>query len=343
MDRLSDLIIETLGQRRDLRVRAEALTTYGAGSKFAMPFVFLSSLIRLLFAKLRNDVDVLHIHVAGGGSAYRKAVLAYFARGLGIPYIVHIHGSRFHETWPSANRTLRRIIDRMFTGSAEVVVLGQFWSRHVANNLPAIADRITILPNATKSAAPRDTAAPGNARVRVSFLGALGQRKGTFQLVEALGRVADLPNWEATIAGNGDVESHRALAEQAGVAARVHFPGWLGPADVDELLGRTDIFVLPSFAENLPMSILEAFAHGVAVISTPVGAIPEVIEHGRSGLIVPAGDVDALADALRRLIENPDLRLSMGQAARREHAERYDIDTYVARLARMWRHAESGR
>ncbi len=116
----------------------------------------------------------------------------------------------------------------------------------------------------------------------------------------------------------------------------VDVPGWLNSAAADNLLRRTDILVLPSFAENLPMVILEAFAHGVPVVSTPVGAIAEVIDDGRNGLLVPAGDVAALAGALKKLLDNPELRRSLGQAARRDHAERYEIGPYVTQLAGIW-------
>jgi len=94
------------------------------------------------------------------------------------------------------------------------------------------------------------------------------------------------------------------------------------------------------------MAILEAFAWGIAVVATPVGSIPEVIEHKRNGLIVPVGDVQALARALRRLIQDADLRRRLGKTAKRDHAARFDIDVYVPRLAAIWRDAvasEAGR
>ena len=120
------------------------------------------------------------------------------------------------------------------------------------------------------------------------------------------------------------------------IADRVLVPGWLELRERDRLLRNTDILVLPSLAENLPMVIVEAFARGIPVISTPVGAIPEVIEHGRNGLMVPVGDEGKLAEALEQLIEDPALRRRLGRAARRDHAERYDFETYVGRLTKVW-------
>src|SRR5204863_6670367 len=95
-------------------------------------------------------------------------------------------------------------------------------------------------------------------------------------------------------------------------------------------------FVLPSFAENLPMSILEAFACGIAVIATPVGAVTDVITHETTGLLVPPGDVDALTDALRRLIADGKLREALGAAAKRDHAQYYEIGAYTSQLTAIW-------
>jgi glycosyltransferase involved in cell wall biosynthesis len=122
-----------------------------------------------------------------------------------------------------------------------------------------------------------------------------------------------------------------------GVASRVCLPGWLGPADVDNLLRDADMLVLPSYAENLPMVIVEAFAHGVAVVATPVGAIPEVIEDGVTGLIAPVGDVDAFAAAIQKLANSPALRSSLGSAARESHSKRFEMTSYIDRLVEIWR------
>jgi glycosyltransferase involved in cell wall biosynthesis len=98
----------------------------------------------------------------------------------------------------------------------------------------------------------------------------------------------------------------------------------------------TDILVLPSFSENLPMSVIEALAHGVAVICAPVGALPDIIEHERTGLIVKPGDVEELASVLSRLTEDPDLRRRLGEGGKALHRTRLDIDVCAERLVAIW-------
>ena len=342
IDRLMDLMIDTLRHRPELQLQTRRLITRGPGGLAGAPITFARALAKLYAAKRRGEINLLHINLAAGGSAYRKAVLGRAARTLGIPYIVHLHGSRFHQFWPTASDYWARAVDRLFLESAEIIVLGQFWENLIVSRLPEAKSKVTILPNATapaRSGASPAGGAAADGRVHISFMGELGARKGTPQLVEALSHLASRNDWRATIAGNGDVEPTRLRARELGIADRVEIPGWLDAAGVNDVLSKTDIFVLPSFAENLPMAILEAFARGIAVIATPVGAVPEVVEHGRNGLIVKAGDVDDLAAALERMISDGELRRRLGASARQDHALRFEIGGYLSEMAGIWRRA----
>jgi len=250
--------------------------------------------------------------------------------------VVHLHGGGFEFFWLTIGARLRRAVDRMFLESAKVVVLGRYWVGVFAGWLPEAGGKVVVLPNSTPSSTMENEPSE-DGRVRLTFLGELGRRKGAPQLMEALGRLAGRDDWTATLAGNGDVEETRASARRLGIADKVEIPGWLDSEATAEVLRRSDILVLPTFIENLPMTILEAFACGVPVVTTPVAAITEVVDHGRNGLLVPVGDIGALTEALRQLIEDPDLRRRLGRAAREDHARAYDIRGYVTRLVSLWR------
>jgi glycosyltransferase involved in cell wall biosynthesis len=342
IDRLVDLIVGAIESKPDGDILVSRLVTRGTGKLVWAPFVFARALVQFYIAARRGDVDLLHINLAAGGSAYRKAFLARLAQHLGVPYVVHLHGSRFDKFWPSLGAISRRMLVPFFNDSGGVIVLGQYWAQFVADHIPTARQKIIILPNATAPAkSAREAAKDG--RVQVSFLGELGPRKGTPQLLDALGQLAGRRDWHATIAGNGQLQQMRLQAQKLGISDRVDIPGLLNASEVDAVLRRTDIFVLPSFAENLPMSILEAFAYGIPVIATPVGAVTEVVTHERNGLVVPTGDVSALGSALRRLIEDEELRRTMGAAAQRDHAGRYEIGGYVSRLMAIWRRVVRGQ
>lgn len=336
IDRLNDMIFDAIDAQPQLRIRVRRLVTRGQRGLFAAQFVFAFALVRLCIVALRGQVDLLHIHLSDKGSCYRKTVLGAISRLLRIPYVVHLHGAVFNEFWAEAPPHLARAICRLFDGSKHIIVLGRHWADVVCKRVPSAIDKMSVMPNATPQSLLAQIPSSDH-RARISFIGELGDRKGTPQLIEALTRLVDRPNWSATIAGNGKVAESLAEVQRRRIADRVSIPGWLDSEGVNNLLCRTDILVLPSFAENLPMVILEAFAHGVPVVSTPVGAISEVVEPDRNGLLVPAGDVPALVNALDRLIANPEFRDLLGELARRDHAERYDIGRYVKGLAEVWR------
>ncbi len=338
IDRLVDLIVESAERDPEGNVTVTRLVTRGPGALARAPAVFAKAAAHLCLVASRGGVDLLHINVAAGGSLYRKAFLAMLARQCGIPYVVHVHGSRFDRFWDSIHSVRRRALTPLFEGSEKIIVLGRYWSDFIADRIPGVIGKILILPNATAPALGSNEPAADN-KARISFLGEIGPRKGTPQLVQALGRLRDNPGWIATIAGNGQIAEMEKLSTELGISARVAFPGWLDAKGVNAVLARTDIFVLPSFAENLPMSILEAFSRGAAVIATPVGAVPDVVENERTGLLVPVGDVDALASAIRRLVEDPALRRKLGQAAQLDHKTHYDIGAYAARLKAVWQTA----
>jgi glycosyltransferase involved in cell wall biosynthesis len=340
IDRLMDSVNEGLSRRPELGICLRRLTTRGKGSILRSPLYLARAIHELRSAAKRRDVDVVHLNLSQRGSTYRKLIVAAAAERLQIPYVVHLHGSGFTEFWDSAGTPVKRGIAHLFMKSAEVIVLGNFWRSIIEERLPEVRGKISVLPNATESHSGVRVP-PFDGRVRISFLGEVGERKGTPELLRALGHLKRRSDWVATIAGNGAVAEAQALATELEIQHRVSFPGWLNAIEARHLLERTDVFVLPSHAENLPMAILEAFAHGIACISTPVGAIPEVIQHGRSGLLSPVGDVPALAAAINGLIEGDEIRNELGAVARRHHAEFYERNRYLDRLAAIWRRVGS--
>ena len=153
---------------------------------------------------------------------------------------------------------------------------------------------------------------------------------------EALHRMRGMDGWHATIAGDGAVEEARAKATEMGMGERVAIPGWVEPEDVARLIASADILVLPSFAEKLPVSVIEGMAAGLAVVSSPVGAVEDIIVHGETGLLVSPGDVDALTKALVRLVEDPDLRKRLGKNAEAVHRERLDLAPFARAISDAW-------
>jgi glycosyltransferase involved in cell wall biosynthesis len=138
------------------------------------------------------------------------------------------------------------------------------------------------------------------------------------------------------LVGDGPDHEHlQAFAEQEGIPAI--FEGAKSHDETRQLLGRADIFVLASFAEGVPVALMEAMAMEVPCVSTVIAGIPELIRDGLDGLLVPASSSEVLAEALERLIEDPLLRRSMGLAGRKRVCELYNLPENVSLLASVFR------
>jgi glycosyltransferase involved in cell wall biosynthesis len=320
---------------RDSRgISATFGATRGGGSLALSPLHMARFLGTMLTMRARGELDLVHINLASNGSTHRKLIIAALARRLGVPYVLHLHGADYRLFWTNKRPWLSARIKAMFEGAAKVIVLGRVWRDFVAEQAPAVTDRIVIVPNA--SAPPGLPHIGGGDATHILFLGRIGDRKGVPQLGEALFRMKDLPGWRATIAGDGHVDAAKAKATEYGLTERVDLPGWVGPDRVAELIASADILVLPSFSENLPVSIIEAMAAGVAVVATPVGAVEDIVTNEETGLLVPAGDVDALASALTRLVADPALRRRLGAAGLAVHRARLDLVPFADTIQRVW-------
>jgi glycosyltransferase involved in cell wall biosynthesis len=334
VDRLMDSLRPLFDRRSDLEVRF--LTTRGEGRRLSL-FVTLHALVRLSAACLLRRVDAIHVNLGAEGGCYRKMALLALPRLLRTPYVLHLHGSGFEAFWKGAPPFVRARIDRLFFNAARIIVLGEVWRRLVLDHVPEADTRIVVLPNASPQldTAPID---PGET-IQILFLGELSRRKGVDVLVEALAMLDASAPWRAAIAGNGDVQAIRQAVASKRLSDRVDVSGWAAPTAVERSLRQSHILVLPSFEENLPMAVIEAFAAGLAVVTTPVGAIPDILHPGVTGLLVPPGDTAALAAALDLLIGDAALREGLGGAAQGLHAERLCLSRYELQLEAVWRTA----
>ncbi len=336
VDRLMDSLRPILAERQDIQVRF--VTTRGS-SRWTSLFVTAAAAVRLAIGSAFRRIDMIHVNLGAHASCYRKMGLIAVPRLFGTPYVLHLHGSAFATFWAATPPFVRRRIDKLFLNAARIVVLGDVWRRLVEDRLPQARPRIVVQPNAT---APIERRRDNEDVVKLLFLGDLGARKGSAVLIEALGRLRAQTPWCAVVAGDGDVAAARRQAEAFGLQDRVCVPGWVGPDEVRAGLAASDILVLPSFEENLPMSVIEAFAAGLAVIATPVGALPDILRHNETGLLVAPGDVEGLAKALRMLIDQPALRRRLGAAAKAYHAEHLALDPYADRLVQIWEGTQTG-
>ncbi len=328
-------VVTLMAAHPDERVRITAVPTYIEGAVWYRLWVGVSGMLRATWLVLSGRTDVLHVHLAHGGSVIRKALPLTAARWAGVPTVVHAHSYDFSGWFdglrPAVQWGVRRVLvaDRW-------LVLGE---RHVAeysDRLQVADGHIDVLHNAVPIPHIPVTQT-GVDRVHAVSLGRLGVRKGSYDLIAAVGELDDgvRARLRVTLAGDGEVDEVRAAIDAAGLAETMHVAGWLDPAARDELLRAAHIFVLPSRDEGLPMALLEAMAYGLVPTTTLVGSIGEAVSDRVTGLVVAPGCPEQIANALTELVEDESLRARLGAAARGRAGD-FGLDRWYERLAQVW-------
>jgi glycosyltransferase involved in cell wall biosynthesis len=262
-----------------------------------------------LFGERR--VELVHSH------EFTMAVYgAAAARRAGIPHLITMHGGR-----GASARWRRRVALRWASCASGGVVAVSGPTREELQRFLGASRRIEVVANGVPRREGnrerfRRELGIGDSGALVVSVGNLYPVKGHEVLVRALAAVATDPPWRLAIAGRGEEDQRlRVMAEASGAAGRVHLLGYR--ADIPDILAGADIFAMPSLSEGLPLALIEAMFAARAIVASKVGGIPDAMEDGREGLLVPPGDAVALGAALQRLISSAELRASLGAAAQR--------------------------
>ena len=279
---------------------------------------------------------VAHIHTCSGLSFFLDGAYVMLARLRGVPVVLHVHGGRFDTFLDGLPSHVLRIARFIALRAARVVVLSSEWEQKLATRLPG--SRLAVIENGVAEP-PLVEASKIKGEIIVLFLGNLSQLKGVWDLV-ACAKAMPPGVRLALVGGEEDPGIAEALREhlaREGLEDRVKLVGpAVGEAKI-RWLRSADIFVLPSYAEGVPISMLEAAAVGLSLIVTPVGGIPSVLSDGEHAIFVQPGDRDALANAIIRLVDAPALRTKLGAAARKHVLERYGIETTARKYLDLYR------
>lgn len=318
------------------RYAAKYVVTHRDGSGLRKARVAVVAYLKFAGLMLTSRAPLLHIHLASRASFWRKSLICAMGMIRRRPYLLHVHGAEFSKFYDRECGVLSKAIVRFVLRRAvTVIALSEQWQAELLRISPRA--QVRVLPNAVSlHANPVDTTT--TAAPRIVFAGRIGPRKGTFDLLEAFAHIAQrFPGATLVCAGDGEVEKLQLRARELGIASRVVCPGWLSPEQMSEELRRASIFALPSYAEGVPMAMLEAMSLGLPVLTTPVGGIPNVVQSGVNGVLVTPGNVQEIETALADLLASGQRRASFGAAARETIASRFDRARILDRLAAIYR------
>ncbi len=295
-------------------------------------YYFAKHLSIWCFNLLRHRPAIAHYAVSSGPALGKGLVMLGLARLAGARTIGHLHSGAFLDRWERLSPAARRFALRCLRRLDFFVVLSERWRARIAGEVGIAPGRIRVVNNPIAPDFEREALAMPLSRdePRVLAVGILGTDKGVFELIEASARLGgEFPAFRLDIAGpEREPGIRKRVIEriaQTGAHDRIHLHGLVRGRDKIELFQRSAIFVLPSHFENFPLVVLEAAAAGQAIVTTPVGAVPEFFEHGKSALFVEPRDPVQLAEAIARLLSDAAERERLGVAARQ---------VFVSRLSR---------
>lgn len=279
------------------------------------PLRAAAALRQLLRALRGARPDLVHAHSAKAGALGRVA-----ARLLGLPVVYTVHGFAFKPAAPTRQRLAARASECVLAPLTTRMICVAEAERELSRGLPVAQDKVSVIRNGIgDTALQADTSRPLR---RIVMVARFAAPKRPDLAMRAFARAA-LPDCELVIAGEGpQLEAMRTLA--AGLApARIRLPG--AEQDVPALLASAQAFVLASDHEGFPLSVLEAMRAGLPVVATDLPGIREQLDGGRCGLLVPADDEEALAQALRRLADDAE-RMRLGQTGQARWRSHFGLD-----------------
>lgn len=299
------------------------------GSKIRKLFQAIKAYIR--FCMKLPHCDIVHVNMASDVSYYRKSIFICTAYIFHKKIIIHQHGGDFQTFYHSqlSDKGKKRL-KATFAKADAVIVLTSFWEDFFAQ----IVDKkkIVIIPNGI-SLPNMNSRQYGTHKLL--FLGRICKEKGIGELLAAVAELSQkYEDIQLYLGGIFEDESLKELAEQ--YPETITLLGWIEGSEKEKYLELCDVYVLPSYFEGQPVSVLEAMAYASCVVASRVGGIPQMIEDNESGLLVEPRDQASLKKALITVLEDEKLCTRLGMAARGKVQKEFSIDQCMEKLLSLY-------
>ncbi len=283
------------------------VTTTVTNGQVKKLLVLCKAILQFLYWMLFHpEIKIVHVQGSVGASFWRKAIFIYIAKFFHKKVVWHMHAGRFAVFYQQHRYAVRKVVDK----SDVIIALSEYWKEYFKNEFPT--KRVEIIKNVISAPVVHKQQ---TGYFTLLFLGLLGKNKGIYDLLECIRdhKVEFQGKLKLYIGGNGEIEHVKQLIKEYGIVDIVIFEGWVSGDKKIELLNKSDAYILPSYKEGLPISILEAMSYGMPIISTPVGGIPEIVSNGENGYLVEPGNKEDIYKAIMSLLNDADLRNRMGR------------------------------
>lgn len=279
-----------------------------------------------------NKPDIVYIHMSYRGSFYRKYAIHKLCKMNGIPDIIHLHGSEFQKWYNESNGRTQNRIRTMLKECSAFIVLGEKWNA-VINSIEPRTNTIVV---SNTVHIPNYTVKWNDTKFQILFLGVLIKRKGVEDLIRAVSLLKEnkkLGNLHFVIAGTGAEEEYlKKVANEKQVEQWIEFAGWTDGATKEKYLKESQVLVLPSYDEGLPIAVLEAISYGLPIIATDVGDVAAAVKNGQNGFLIQPGDIQELSEKIVWLSSDKDSYTKMSDESKKIACEEFSDEKYFEKI-----------
>ena len=291
------------------------------------------------FLRKLPKYDIVHVNMASDSSYYRKSFFIRTAKACHKKIVIHQHGGSFQAFYEKElrERGRKRAREVLNMGDA-FLVLGTQWKRFFGRIIGE--EHITVLPNAVRIPEKKEKLYGSH---KILFLGRLCKEKGIGELIGAVRKLREkYPDLRIYLAGVWEDEDDVLKQQVRDLGACVTQTGWIGGEQKQKYLEECDIFVLPSYFEGQPVSVLEAMANACGIVASAVGDIPDMIVDGETGVLSAPHDEEDLKEKLDLLLGNSKLCRRLGEKARQKVEAEFSIERNIEQILRIYGEVQQG-
>lgn len=300
-------------------------SNYKDSNFFVNTTIFLKAVYDYVLKLMLRKVDLVHIHTSYGRSFYRKAFFIFLSKIFGVKIVLHFHSSKFDDFFITVIGLKKGVIEFLLKRTDAIVLLCRNWKEKIEKKY-AVKNAYVInnpIPLDLDKIRKKEQSSFSN-YVNILFLGFLIKTKGIYDLVEIAEKLRETNLEHKIIVGGKGEEEKRFLKSIIDKNLdNIEYLGWVSGKDKLDLFSNSDIFLLPSYKEGMPMVILEAMCFSLPIISTKIAGIPEIVDDGKNGYLLAPGDIEGFVKKIKSLILDTTLRTEYGRNSR-IFAERFD-------------------
>jgi glycosyltransferase involved in cell wall biosynthesis len=273
------------------------ISTTNMGNTLENLLCFIKAIFIFIYYLIFRNIRIVHIQGASKISFWRASVFICIAKWFNKKVIYHIHGGGF-KTFSLQHK---KVVSYIFSKCDVIVALSSSWKQYFEEEF--LHENVLVIPNIIDFPI-EDHSKRNNAVLQLLFLGKICDKKGIFDLVDIIGENINIFDGKLrlVIGGNGETERLEKTIGDKKLQEIVQFVGWVNGKEKIDLLNNSHVFILPSYIEAYPISILEAMSYHLPIIATNVGNIPEMIQDGVEGYLVEPGNKKQIFHTLLKVI-----------------------------------------